>query len=43
MVAIALIEYGSSPENAIELIRKARPGAINHSQAHFILTYKKKG
>lgn len=43
LVAIALIHYGSSPENAIALIRKARPGAINHSQAHFILNYKTKG
>lgn len=43
LVAIALIHYGSSPENAIALIRRQRPGAINHSQAHFILNYKKTG
>ncbi len=31
LVAIALIHYGSSPENAIALVRRHRPGAINHS------------
>jgi protein tyrosine phosphatase type IVA len=43
LVAIALIHYGSSPENAIILVRKHRQGAINHSQAHFILNYEKPG
>eukprot|EP00347_Sterkiella_histriomuscorum_P021792 403332751 len=42
LVAVALINYGATPEEAISIIRKDRPGAINHSQAQFILKYKKK-
>lgn len=37
-----MIHYGAKPEEAIAIIRKERPGAINHSQAQFILKYKKK-
>jgi hypothetical protein len=29
LIAIALINKGCSPEKAIEIIRSARPGAIN--------------
>ncbi|CDW91614.1 protein tyrosine phosphatase [Stylonychia lemnae] len=42
LVAIALIEFGMNPEQAINLIRSQRVGAINHSQAQFILKYKKR-
>lgn len=39
LVALALIRYGSSPENAIALIRSKRPGSINLKQAAFILSF----
>lgn len=39
-VAVALINNGCSPSNAIELIRKNRPGAFNLTQANFILEFK---
>lgn len=40
LVAIALVNNGCSPNNAIELIRKNRPGALNLTQANYILEFK---
>jgi protein-tyrosine phosphatase len=40
MVAIAMIEYGAKPEEAIKLIRNARPGSLNMKQTNFLLHYK---
>ncbi len=40
LVAIALVNNGCSPANAIELIRKKRPGAFNINQANYILDFK---
>ncbi|CDW78308.1 protein tyrosine phosphatase [Stylonychia lemnae] len=39
-VAIALVNNGCTPSNAIELIRKNRPGALNLTQANYILEFK---
>jgi hypothetical protein len=39
MVGIAMIEHGASPEEAIKLIRNARPGALNMKQTNFLLHY----
>jgi len=41
LVAIALIEEGMDPLQAIEYIRKRRRGAINASQLRFLRAYKK--
>ena len=43
LVAIALVNNGCSPQNAIDLIRKNRPGAFNLAQAYFILEFEGKG
>jgi protein tyrosine phosphatase type 4A len=40
LVAIALVNNGCTPANAIELIRKNRPGAFNINQANYILEFK---
>jgi len=40
LVAVALIEDGMEPINAINLIRKKRKGAINSKQVKFLETYK---
>jgi len=40
LVAIALVNNGCSPFNAIDLIRKNRPGALNLTQANYILEFK---
>ncbi len=40
LVAIALVNNGCTPINAINLIRKNRPGAINLTQTNHILEYK---
>ncbi len=40
LVAIALVNAGCSPVNAIDLIRKHRSGAFNHDQAGFIIDFK---
>lgn len=40
LVALALVNNGCSPINAIELIRKNRPGALNLTQANYILEFK---
>eukprot|EP00038_Savillea_parva_P025382 m.47375 g.47375 ORF g.47375 m.47375 type:complete len:166 (-) comp6882_c1_seq1:140-637(-) len=42
MVAIALIEYGVSAEDAVIMIREVRRGAINSKQLEFLQTYKPK-
>ena len=42
LVAIALVNNGCTPSNAIELIRKNRPGALNLAQANYILEFKGK-
>lgn len=39
-VAIALVNNGCTPSNAIQLIRKNRPGALNLTQANYILEFK---
>ena len=41
-VAIALVNKGCTPQNAIDLIRKNRPGALNLAQAYYILEFKGK-
>lgn len=40
MVALALIEGGMSPEDAVLFIRKHRKGAINSKQLDFLQLYK---
>jgi protein tyrosine phosphatase type 4A len=42
LVAIALVNNGCSAANAIDLIRKNRPGALNLTQANYILEFKGK-
>lgn len=42
MVAIAMIEHGATPEEAIKIIRNARLGALNMKQTYFLLQYKSK-
>jgi len=42
LVAVALIELGMKYEDAIELIRKKRRGAINSKQLEFLAKYKRK-
>ena len=39
LVAIALIEYGLDPINAVEHIRKFRRGAINLRQLKYLEKY----
>jgi hypothetical protein len=39
MVAIAMIEHGATPEEAIKIIRNARSGALNMKQTNFLLHY----
>ena len=41
-VAIALVNNGCTPQNAIDLIRKNRPGALNLAQAYYILEFEGK-
>jgi len=43
LVAIALIESGMSPFDAITFIRERRRGAINTRQLKFLETYKRRG
>ena len=40
LCAIALVNRGCEPIEAIELIRKNRKGALNIIQTNFILEYK---
>jgi protein tyrosine phosphatase type 4A len=40
LVAVALIEDGMSPEDAVVYIRKHRRGAINSKQIKFLQKYK---
>ena len=40
LVALALVNRGCAPFEAIELIRKNRKGALNVIQANFIIEYK---
>jgi len=42
MVALALIELGLKYEEAVELIREKRRGAINAKQLHFLEKYRPK-
>jgi protein tyrosine phosphatase type 4A len=42
LVAVALIELGMKYEDAVELIRKKRRGAINTKQLEFLDKYKRK-
>jgi hypothetical protein len=39
-VSMALVNNGCSAINAIELIRKNRPGSLNITQANYILNFK---
>jgi protein tyrosine phosphatase type IVA len=41
-VALAFVNNGCDPQNAIDLVRKHRPGAFNLAQAYFILEFKAK-
>ena len=41
LVAIAMVHNGCKPMNAIEIIRKNRPGSLNLIQATFLMDYKK--
>ena len=43
LVALALVHKGCSRINAIELIRKNRPGSLNLIQANYLVEYKDKG
>ena len=43
LVAIAMVNNGCTGINAINLIRKNRPGAINLTQTNYILEYKAGG
>jgi len=43
LVATALIELGMKYEDAVEMIRTARRGAINQRQIEFLSKYKKSG
>lgn len=43
LVAIALIEYGLDPINAVEHIRKYRRGAINLRQLKYLEKYEPRG
>ena len=42
LVALALVHKGCPHVNAIELIRKHRPGALNMIQANYLIEYKDK-
>ncbi len=42
LVAVALIELGMKYEDAVELIRKKRRGAINSRQLEFLARYKRR-
>ena len=42
MVATALIELGMKYEDAVDLIRKKRRGAINAKQLEFLSKYKRR-
>jgi len=41
LVAIALVEYGQDPMNAVTFIRERRRGAINALQLQYLQTYKR--
>lgn len=43
LVAIALIEEGMTPAEAVDYIRKSRRGAINTNQLRWLRNYHKKG
>lgn len=43
LVAIALIEGGMSPLDAVMYIRERRRGAINNRQLKFLESYKRRG
>lgn len=43
LVAIALIEAGMKYEDAVEMIRTQRRGALNQKQLKFLETYKANG
>ena len=42
LVALALVNKGCPPTNTIALVRKNRKGALNLTQANYILEYKPK-
>lgn len=42
MVAIALTEYGMEPLDAVEFVRKRRPGSFNSKQISYVDTYKRR-
>eukprot|EP00457_Paulinella_chromatophora_P008671 gb/GEZN01008712.1/.p1 GENE.gb/GEZN01008712.1/~~gb/GEZN01008712.1/.p1 ORF type:complete len:171 (+),score=25.15 gb/GEZN01008712.1/:374-886(+) len=42
LVAVALVEYGMEPLDAIEYIRKRRRGAINAKQLTYLQHYKRR-
>ena len=41
-VALAFVNNGCTPQHAIDLVRKHRPGAFNLAQVYFILEFKGK-
>mmetsp|Transcript_789 Transcript_789/g.2866 ORF Transcript_789/g.2866 Transcript_789/m.2866 type:complete len:161 (-) Transcript_789:123-605(-) len=43
LVAIALIEEGLAPAEAVDFIRRSRRGAINTNQLRWLRSYHKKG
>lgn len=43
LVAIALIESGFEPLEAVEFIRKSRRGAINNKQLNYLEAYERRG
>lgn len=42
LVAVALVEYGMEPLDAIAFIRKKRRGAINNRQLKFLEKYQRR-
>jgi protein tyrosine phosphatase type IVA len=43
LVALALVNRGCEPFEAIDMIRKGRRGALNVIQANYIIEYKPSG
>lgn len=43
LVAVALVEAGMEPLDAIDYIRKRRRGAINSKQLKYLQTYRRRG
>ena len=42
LVAVALVESGMEPLDAVEYVRKRRRGAINSKQIKYVESYRKR-